>query len=184
MKKKQIICLAAVLVVLAAVYGALSLSNKREAKKEQDEEASQVIQVTELEDVRAFSYQAPEQETLHFEKKEDGWVCTDDKEMELEQSYPDGIAESFGQLTASRKMEQIDALKDYGLEEPAYTVTLQPKDGEEVQLLIGNSTGEEYYLQVKGEEDVVYTISSTAVSALDHSLEDMEKTEAEEETEE
>lgn len=184
MKKKQIIWLAVVLAVLGVVYGALFLSNKREAQKEQEEEASQVIQVTEMEDIRAFSYEAPEQEQLHFEKKDGGWVCTDDEEMELEQSYPDGVAESFGQLTASRKLEEIDALKDYGLEEPAYTVTLQPEDGEEVQLLIGNSTGEEYYLQVKGEEDVVYTISSTAVSTLDHSLADMEKVETEEETEE
>ena len=46
-----------------------------------------------------------------------------------------------------------------------------------------NSTGDEYYLQIEGQEDVVYTVASSAVGNLDHSLADMEKAEDDEETE-
>ena len=74
-------------------------------------------------------------------------------------------------------MEEIDALEDYGLKEPAYTVTLESKDKEEVTFYVGNSTGDEYYLQKEGEEKIVYTVSSSAVMTLGHSLEDMKKTE-------
>lgn len=182
MDKKHMIWLAAALVVLAAVYGALSLSNKRVEEKEKAEEEAQVIQVADLGEIVSFSYSAPEQETLHFEKKESDWICTDDKKMELEQTYPNGIADAFTDLTATRRMEEIDALEDYGLKEPSYTVSLQPKEGKETVFLIGDSTGDEYYLRVKGEEGVVYTVSSAPVGTLDHSLEDMEKTEDEEET--
>ena len=83
-------------------------------------------------------------------------------------------------------MDEIDALADYGLEGPSYVISLQPADGKdkkELTLLIGNSTGDEYYLQIEGQEDVVYTVASSAVGNLDHSLADMEKAEDDEETE-
>ena len=84
MKKKQIIGLAVALAVLVVVYGALSLSNRRVEEEEQAREESQVIQVADLGEVVTFSYESAEQEPLHFEKKEDAWICTDDKKTELE----------------------------------------------------------------------------------------------------
>lgn len=176
MKKKQILILASVLAALAVVYGALSFANKKAEEEEKAQEESQVVQVTDLEEIVSFSYEAPEQEALHFEKKEDDWVCTDDEKLELEQTYPNEIANAFSSLTASRKMEEIDAMEDYGLAEPAYTVTLRPKDGKEVTFYIGDAVGEEYYLQVKGE-DAVYTVASSVAGTLGHSLEDMKKVE-------
>ena len=180
MKKKQLFWPAAALVVLAVIYGSLVFHNQKMEEEEKAREESQIVQVTDLGEITSFSYEAPEQEALHFEKKDDNWICTDDKKIELEQTYPNGIANSFASLTASRKLESIDALEDYGLEDPAYTVTLQPKDGEETVILIGNSTGEDYYLQVKGEEQIVYTVDASAVGTLGHTLEDMEKIEEEE----
>lgn len=183
MKKKQILILAVVLAILAVVYGALSFGNKKAKEEEKAQEENQVIQVADLGEILSFSYEAPEQEPLRFEKEKDDWVCADDKKMELEQTYPSDIADAFASLTASRKMEEIDALEDYGLKEPAYTVTLQPKDGKEMTFYIGDSTGDEYYLQAEGEEDVIYTVASSVVMTLDHSLEDMKKTEEDEDAE-
>ena len=186
MKKKQIIGLAVALAVLVVVYGALSLSNRRVEEEEQAREESQVIQVADLGEIASFSFEAPAQEPLHFEKKDGVWICTEDEELELEQTYPEGIVDTFASLTATRRMDEIDALADYGLEEPSYVISLQPADGKvkkELTLLIGNSTGDEYYLQIEGQEDVVYTVASSAVGNLDHSLADMEKAEDDEETE-
>lgn len=177
MKKKQMVILILVLAALAVVYAALAFGNKKAQEKEKAQEESQIIQVADLGEVVTFSYESAEQEPLHFEKKEDAWICTDDKKTELEQTYPNEIADAFSSLTASRKMEEIDALEDYGLKEPAYTVTLESKDKEEVTFYVGNSTGDEYYLQKEGEEGIVYTVSSSAVMTLGHSLEDMKKTE-------
>ncbi len=177
MKKKQMLVLAVILAALAVIYVVLSFGNKKAQEEEKAQEESQVIQVADLGEITAFSYESAEQEPLHFEKKEDEWVCTDDKKTELEQTYPNEIVDAFASLTASRKMEEIDALEDYGLKEPAYTVTLESKDGEERTFYVGDSTGDEYYLQKEGEEEVVYTVSSSAVMTLGHSLEDMKKTE-------
>lgn len=180
MKKKQLFGLAAALLVLAVIYAVLVSSNKKAEEREQAREESQIVSVTDLEEITSFSYKAPEQETLHFEKKDDDWICTEDPKIELEQTYPNGIVNTFASLTASRKLESIDALEDYGLKEPVYTVSLKPEDGKETVLQIGNSTGEEYYLQVKGDDSVIYTVDASAVGTLDHSLEDMEKVEDEE----
>lgn len=182
MKKKQMVILVAVLAALAVVYGVLSFVNKKAEEEEKAQEESQVVQVTDLEEIVSFSYEAPEQEALHFEKKKDDWVCVDDEKIELEQTYPNEIVNAFSSLTASRKMEELDALEDYGLAKPAYTVTLQPKDGKEVTVCIGDAVGEEYYLQVKGE-DAVYTVASSVTGVLGHSLEDMKKVEDEEDAE-
>lgn len=179
MKKKQMVILVALLAVLAAAYGLLSFSNK----KAQEEEESKTVQVTDLGEIKAFSYAAPEQEELHFKKNSSGWVCTNDKSVSLNQTYPDNIADTFSSLTATRKLEDIDSLEDYGLEDPAYTVTLTPENGEKTVVKIGNQTGEEYYLQVKGEEQVVYTVASSVAGTLDYSLEDMEAEDEETESE-
>lgn len=183
MKKKQILILAAVLAALAVVYAALSFGNKRAEEKAKAEEESQIVQVTDLGALEAFSYEEPGAEALDFEKKDGEWICTNDKKMELEQSYPEAIANAFSSLTATRKLESIDAREDYGLEDPAYTVTLRPEDGEETVLWIGSATGEDYYLQVKGEEETAYTVSSSVVQTLGYSLEDMEKIKEEEDAE-
>lgn len=181
MKKKQMILLAVLLAVLAAGYGILVFQNKKAEKAEQAAEESKIIKVAELGEIESFSYQAPDQDELHFKKKKDKWICTEDKKASLEQTYPNRIADTFSSLTASRKLEDIDALEDYGLEKPAYTVTLNEADGTKTTIKVGNSTGGEYYLQVEGEEQVVYTAASSSVEALNYSLEDMLEEESGEE---
>lgn len=182
MKKKQIVILAVLLAVLAAGYGILVFQNKKAAKEEQAAQEKSVIKVTDLGEIQSFSYQTLEQEKLHFKKKKDQWICTEDKKADLDQTYPDRIANTFSSLTASRKLEDIDALEDYGLKKPAYIVTLNEEDGTKTTVKIGNLTGEEYYLQVEGEEQVVYTVAASSAEALNYSLEDMREKESEEES--
>lgn len=180
MKKKQMVILAVLLAALAAVYGILTWHNQKAEKEEQAREESQTARVTELGEIASFSFQAPEQEKLQFEKKDGKWVCTRDKKLALDQTYPDRIVNTFSSLTASRKLEDIDALEDYGLESPAYTVVLKTADGEETTVKIGDGTGDEYYLQKEGEDQVIYTVASSAVETLGYSLEDMQEEDGEE----
>ncbi len=177
MKKNQIVLLAGLLAALAAVYVILAFQNKKSEEKEQAEIESQTVQVTESGEIQSFSFQAPEQEELQFKKKDDKWICAQDKKLSLDQTYPDRIVNTFSGLTAVRKLEGIDALEDYGLESPAYTVRMEAADGGEITLYIGDGTGEEYYLQKEGDDQVIYTVASSAVEALNYSLEDMEEKE-------
>lgn len=182
MKKKQIILLAGLLAALAAIYGILVFQNKKSQEKEQAREESQTVRITEADEIQFFSFQAPEQEELQFKKKDGKWICVQDKKFPLDQTYPDRIVNTFSGLTAVRKLEDIDALEDYGLESPSYTVTMETAKGEKITLNIGDGTGEEYYLQKGGEDQVIYTVASSSVEALNYSLEDMEE-KAEETTE-
>ena len=59
---------------------------------------------------------------------------------------------------------------------------LSGADGKKITVNIGNLTGEEYYLQVEGEEQVVYTVAASNAEALNYSLEDMREKESEEES--
>ena len=182
MKKKQMILLAALPAVLAAGYGILVFQNKKAEREEQAAQESSVIKVIDLGEIQSFSYQTPEREKLHFKKKNNKWICTKDKKANLDQTYPNRIADTFSSLTASRKLEDIDALEDYGLNKPAYIVELSGADGKKITVNIGNLTGEEYYLQVEGEEQVVYTVAASNAEALNYSLEDMREKESEEES--
>ena len=141
MKKKQMILLAALLAVLAAGYGILVFQNKKAEREEQAAQESSVIKVIDLGEIQSFSYQTPEREKLHFKKKNNKWICTKDKKANLDQTYPNRIADTFSSLTASRKLEDIDALEDYGLNKPAYIVELSGADGKKITVNIGNLTG-------------------------------------------
>lgn len=170
-KKKRLLYLLLVLPLLLLVLGLMKRYNKGQEEKQEAEKEASVIYVTDMEDVKAFSYSDGNSE-FTFEKAEDTWIYSQDPDFPLAQSYPGQIASAFGKLTALRELKDGDELEDYGLEEPAYTVSLNGADADEVHLRIGNAVDDAYYLfnETTGR---IYTISSTEVSALEHTLEEM-----------
>lgn len=170
-KYRSFILLLAVLLVFVGVYVGL-----KHLPEETEEEVTYVAYVL---DVTEISYKKQEGE-MKFVEQDGSWIYPADEKVALDQSKVTSLVDNLSEVKAERILENPDALADYGLEEPAYTLTLKDGNGSETILSIGNATGDSYYAKKEGS-DTVYTISSTFVESMEF---DISALQAEEETEE
>lgn len=180
MKQKRNMCLLlGILVVLVVLYVGLNQWNRSKEEEQAKQEEQDTISLVDADELTGFQYTNGET-TLSFVKEEDTWYLKDDKDTSLNQDSVEEIADAIKNLTATRELESPDALSDYGLEEPVYTVQYTA-DGETKTIYIGNTSdpaGEEYYATTE-EKDKVYTIDSELVSSMSFNLTDFtEETEA------
>ena len=164
-KKKGPVILIGVLVLLLILYFALSTWNKKQDSKEEE-----TVKVTDLKtsEITGVKYDLGTGE-MNFEKDGDTWYYTADKDFPLRQNYPKTVADAMGQLSADRELEDADALEEYGLDHPTYTVTLTDEDGTVTTIKVGNATGNDYYATVDDTEKV-YTIPATSLDDIQTEL--------------
>ena len=164
-KKKGPLILIGVLVLLLILYFALSIWNKKQDSKEEE-----TVKVTDLKtsEITGVKYDLGTGE-MNFEKDGDTWYYTADKDFPLRQSYPKTVADAMGLLSADRELEDADALEEYGLDHPTYTVTLTDEDGTVTTIKVGNATGNDYYATVDDTEKV-YTIPATSLDDIQTEL--------------
>ncbi len=167
-QKKQMLILIVILVVLAALYGGLRMWNKSSEEKKAEESEAEKISIIPEKEFTAFSYTDGTDE-MGFIKKDGEWLYEEDEEIPMSQSTVSGILSAASSLTAVRKLDEPDALEDYGLTEPAFSISLTDGDGEEIVLYIGDAAGENYYAMTSETEDV-YTITSDLISSLNFDL--------------
>lgn len=160
-KHRTMITLLAIFVILIVLYFIMGQMNKAQKEKNQEE----TIMVTEISDLVSMEYTDGET-TLSFVKEEDAWKSADNTELSLDNDSVETIASALCQVAAVRVLEGADELSSYGLEEPAYTITLETESGNEITLYIGDATGENYYATI-GDKVVVYVIDSSVVDALE-----------------
>lgn len=168
-QSRQLLLLLGIVVVCAAVYLALFLFN-RQAEEEDD-----TVYLTQMDDVTALSFYNGEQ-TLSFTKVDGQWQWDGDDAFPTDQSDLTSLADTAGQLAAVRTFETPESADAYGLDAPAYEITLTAGDGESVTVLIGNSADSNYYAQVDGQVPV-YTIASTLVDDMNVDLMDLAQVE-------
>ena len=159
MTGKRKLCI--VLILLAALFAsnlALEAWNQKQEEQESAQEEKEKIYLTEANGITAFSYSDGSSE-MSFTKNDDLWIYDSDVEIPMDQSVISSTAESIANMTAVRKLEDPDELKDYGLDDPLYTIRYTDSDGAELVISIGNGAGENYYATV-GDTGEVYTVSS------------------------
>lgn len=172
MKKKQsLLILGLVFCVLFATYLGLQSWNKHKEKKQEEKVKAETIYVTNISNITEIKYNVGNGD-FHFVKENDTWYDEGDKDFPLAQTYPNQIVSDLETLTAERELDGGDSLKDYGLEEPVYTITLTSDDGTKTTLYYGNATGDNYYVAVNNKEKV-YTVSNTSISDMQYTLEEM-----------
>lgn len=179
-KYRTMIIFLAIFVVLVVLYFFMNHMNKVQTEKGEE----QTIMVTQLSDLASMEYTDGET-TLSFVKEDDAWKLSDDDETTLDNDAVETIEDALCQVASVRVLSGTDELSSYGLDEPAYTITLKTESGTEITLYIGDATGENYYATI-GDKVVVYVIDSSAVDALEFdvtALEAEEEDTAEEATE-
>ncbi len=172
--KKGMLILGIVLVVLLGIYGGLRYWGNKSQEAEAQKEEAETVHVVQTEDLSGFSY-TDGTDAMSFAKEEDTWYYEADREIPMVQDTVRTMADALQDVTAVRELQEPDALEDYGLDAPSYTIEYTEEDGETGTLYIGDMTGENYYAMPEGSENV-YTIDSTLVSALLFDLADLAQT--------
>lgn len=165
--KKTLWWLLAALVILLALYFGLRAFNMTAQKKEAKKTEDAAVYVVQEKELTQFTYAgtAADAASMSFTLAEDGWRDAADPAISLNQSAVQGIADQIAVMKATRKLKAPDSRADYGLDQPAYTITLKNADGKETVVYIGGMTGADYYAGTDRSEDI-YTIDSSLVSAL------------------
>ena len=176
MKTKQLLLIALLAVVALLAAGLVAV---RSLDTEEADAASDEIDLAPFApaDIEAFGCTFGG-ETLEFASKETPaedesssetettWYLTDDPDYELDQSAISTMLVALGNLTAQRQFENTG--EDYGFDEPILTAWVTA-GGETYAWTLGaeNSVTGSMYLQVQGQEDTVYLVSVSALSALE-----------------
>lgn len=162
---KRALILAGVLAVLVLVYVGVqkSVSQPENVTEESGTYALTAHTAEELTGLQWTNGDGDEQETLHFVKtgEEEQWQVDGDETFPVEQDSVEGLAETLTALKADRKLENVEKPEDYGLLEPAFTLTAGWSDGTETVYSMGDETpfGDGYYLSLSGEDGTVYTVA-------------------------
>ena len=162
---KRALILAGVLAALVLVYAGVqkSVSQPENVTEESGTYALTAHTAEELTGLQWTNGDGDEQETLHFVKtgEEEQWQVDGDETFPVEQDSVEGLAETLTALKADRKLENVEKPEDYGLLEPAFTLTAGWSDGTETVYSMGDETpfGDGYYLSLSGEDGTVYTVA-------------------------
>ncbi len=160
---KRALILAGVLAALVLVYAGVqkSVSQPETVTEESGTYALTAHTAEELTGLQWTSGDGEEQETLHFVKTDGQWRVEGDEAFPVKQDSVEGLAETLTALKADRKLENVEKPEDYGLLEPAFTLTAGWSDGTETVYSMGDETpfGDGYYLRLSGEDGTVYTVA-------------------------
>lgn len=173
---KRALILAGVLAVLVLVYAGVqkSVSQPETVTEESGTYALTAHTAEELTGLQWTNGDGEEQETLHFVKtgEEEQWQADGDETFPVEQDSVEKLAEALIALEADRKLENVENPGDYGLAEPAFSLTAAWSDGTETVYAMGDETpfGDGYYLSLSGEEGTVYTVEDSLESAFSGTL--------------
>lgn len=175
-KKKKIkgvwILSGALILLLAVYFGMRAWNQNREEKEEQQAEADTVhVTETAAADIVSLKFDVGSGE-MEFTKENDTWYYASDRDFPLAQSYPEDMAAAAGNIIADRELTDGDALEDYGLDEPVYTLEYTDSEGNVTQVCFGNTTGDYYYVTV-GDTGKVYTVESTITDSFNYTLADI-----------
>ena len=164
-QKKQMIVLVILLILLILAYIGVHFYSKKQEEKENAKEEAEKIQVTDLEvsDITQFSYVLNGTE----------WTYDGDQSVDIDESALETLLNKASAITASDEVTEYDDLADFGLDDPANTVTLKTDSGL-TTIYIGsqNEITNEYYLKT-GDSDTIYVVDSAPATGFDKSVEDL-----------
>ena len=157
--KKMILLLCALGVLIGGYFGVQQFN-----KTESVSESSGIFDLNAkaIGDLTGISW-TKDGTDFSFAYSNDTWMTTDQPAWPVLQSSVQNMAEALVGLQATRKLEDVKSLADYGLESPAFSVTASWKDGSSTVYSMGDATpfADGYYLSLSGQDGTIYTIASS-----------------------
>lgn len=175
-KKRNLMIAAAALAILLACYGLLKGANDRSAAAEEERQEAEVQLMSLSPDtVQAFSFQDGGTAYV-FERDADGdWTYPADENFPVDEDIVSSLLRDLEDVDYTRRLEGVEDLAEYGLEEPSNIITATDAQGTEHTITVGNMNGStgDYYIYLDEETDVVYTVESTIPLDFDLTLYDL-----------
>ena len=169
--KRSIKLLVLVVVLALCVGGYLGVQQLNQTQQVSEETGTFDLTARVAEDLTGLSWTAND---TTFDLTHDGgaWQRTDDPAFPMDQDKTQAVADDLLALTATRKIEDVTSPADYGLAEPAFTVTARWQDGTETTYAMGDDTpfGDGYYLLLSGQDTVIYTIEDDLSDIFDTTM--------------
>lgn len=165
--RKLGVLLAALIVISAAAYLTLQLT----AETEETVETTPLLDV-EADDITALSW-TYDGETLSFTLGDDeSWAYDGDDSFPLRESRVTSAVDALAELTATKTLEDPADLSEYGLDEPAVTVTATAGE-ESWTLLISEDTSMDGECYLSIDDGNVYLVDSSVLDSFSYGLYDM-----------
>ena len=160
-KSKRMIALLVALAVVACAN--VCIKQLIATRDSAIQEETGVFKLTEYEkdDVTGVEWTNADS-SLSFTLSEGVWIYPADEAFLVNQDKAEALYDKTMEIYADRKYDSIESLSEYGLEEPAFTVTITFSDGNKATYALGDQTPFEdgYYVSVSGENESVYVVSN------------------------
>lgn len=158
-RSRKMLLMLAALLILAGGYAAVSRIGTQSTAQVSEQTGSFALLDTQADGIAAVSW-TDEGETVAFERQDGAWIKTGDDGFPVNQEALEALAARAAALTATRELTDVDNLADYGLSEPAFTLTVTLEGGETIALAQGDETpfGDGCYVSVTGR-DAIYTVA-------------------------
>lgn len=173
MKKKGLPLLIGIVVLVFLTVAYVILVKHNTETVEEVEDTTVKMFDLENEDVAALRFTLDGKEET-FTLEGDTWSLASDAAFEVDSSKMSTLLDTVTGMAASRKLENVTDLSEYGLDEPVQTLVLTMADGTVYTICWGGTndvTGDDY-VYIKEKESVVYTVDYSVLEALGESIED------------
>lgn len=182
-KRTQLIILCMIFLIVVIAFIALKIYQKNVPEEVQEETDIYQVLSADASEVTEIGI-ITEEETTNLIKESDIWKCLDDESVEIDSSLVENFLENICLLTSDTRIENVEDMSQYGLDEPTISVTIQ-WDSNMYTIKLGdyNSMITSYYISIN-DENTVYTADSSIYYTLNKSLNSFEKVAATEENEE
>lgn len=185
--RKQILIASLALVVILGCYFGVKEYGEEAEKKQQEEEAASIVQVTDFEiaDVTAFSYTSADLK-VSFTLDGEEWKNDAEPELKIDTEKIESFLENFNAIESDNELAASEDREEFGLKEPNSSITFQFSDGESLTCSVGeyNDVMDVYYFMTDAG-DSVYTVPGTVANKLSNTADNFvaEEEAAEEENE-
>ncbi|MCF0134154.1 MAG: DUF4340 domain-containing protein [Blautia sp.] len=174
MKKKGLVFSLAALAALTGAYlGTRDLESDMEDAAEDTATPASLSQTVSDEEMAEVTIRKDAEEMV-FQKSGDSWVYPENAGFPVDEQQIDSIFAKLADVIPERVLEEPGELEEYGLDNPALSITLKKTDETSFTYLFGdtNSSTGDAYLQVEGE-DAIYTVDGDIPESMQFSLYDV-----------
>ncbi|QHQ61153.1 DUF4340 domain-containing protein [Anaerocolumna sedimenticola] len=178
-KKKNltlIVLLIALILMIAACFSLIKYKDKKAANGNEDStKETETIANVETDTIQTIYFKNKDNEMTLVKGDDGNWKNSEDEAFPVNQTNAGNMAKAFTDIASSRTItEGVDDLSNFGLDNPAITVTATAKDGTKTTITLGNEApiGGGYYGALN-EDKKVYVLTAAFYNNFTYTLEQM-----------
>ena len=174
MKKKMTVLLFA-LGVLCVLTGVFFLVKSRSAAYEEEQKVhfDTLIDLT-ANKIAKIEWENSDGEKFAFARGSGEWKYEYDESITVDQEKANLLASGMTGVSVYQVIPDVKDLAPYGLDAPAYRISVTDRDGAVTTVLIGdnNETAGSVYALYEGVTDTVYSVQPSIKAAVEKKLSD------------